>query len=228
MGPKNPTALELASFISNDPRTANLSDEKRERILNYYEFLCSENAVQNLTRLEGPEDFFYFNLVDTVSLLNSGLVEYPAMDLGSGGGAPGLIASIIDSESRWILAESESGKAAFLMSAITLLGLGDRVEVFRGRGEDFLRSKKVNSVVCRAVGTVEKILGWIGPCSTWNNLILMKGPKWSEERELLNAGRLASKYSEETSWTYRLNASSPDRVVSKIVRVPRGTKLSEG
>lgn len=227
MPPSSHATEKLAALICSDPRTAGLSEERRQRILEFYRFLCSENAVQNLTRLENPEDFFYFNIVDTTALLSSRFIEYPAMDLGSGGGAPGLIASIIDDEGRWILADSESGKTDFLIRAVNHLGLADRVGVFRGRGEDFLRSNMVGSVVCRAVGTVDKILAWIGPCSTWNSLILMKGPKWTEERERLKEKGLVSKFSEEKSWKYRLTLESPERIISKIVRVPRGTMRSK-
>lgn len=58
-----------------------------------------------------------------------------AVDLGSGGGLPGLPLASYWSASVWALVESQARRAEFLRDAVERLGLGDRVEVIHDRAE---------------------------------------------------------------------------------------------
>ena len=60
----------------------------------------------------------------------------PAVDLGSGGGLPGLVLALVWPTSRWMLLDAGERRTAFLTEAVAELGLGDRVEVLRGRAEE--------------------------------------------------------------------------------------------
>ena len=53
----------------------------------------------------------------------------------------------------------------------------------------FFEMLKVQSIVVRAVGPIERIYGWIRGCSTWNTLVLLKGPGWDEEWATFQAGK---------------------------------------
>src|SRR4051812_38554125 len=90
-----------------------LSGDAKARVLAFYERVLAENEIQNLTRLTCPRDFFEGHVLDVKELLQSDLVSFPAMDLGSGAGVPGLLAGLIRGDS-WVLAESEGKKAEFL------------------------------------------------------------------------------------------------------------------
>src|SRR4051812_14678809 len=89
-----------------------LSSAQLMRIQRFYDELVSGNERQNLTRLIEPEDFVEGHLLDVRELLKSGLLEFPAADLGSGCGVPGLLAAAIE-EKPWLLLESEGQKARF-------------------------------------------------------------------------------------------------------------------
>jgi 16S rRNA (guanine527-N7)-methyltransferase len=156
-----------------------LPDTQIAKILRFRELLEAENQVQNLSRLISPRDFYEGHLIDTLELLKSGLVRFPAMDLGSGCGVPGLLAAILE-EGRWVLAESEGRKADFLKRAVEILDLPG-VEVFSGRAEAYLGGRSVETIVARAVGPVGRIFSWIENRSTWNNLVVLKGPGWDVE-----------------------------------------------
>ena len=65
-----------------------------------------------------------------------GTVASPALDLGSGGGLPGLVLAEADPDSTWVLLDSRSRSVVFLREAVATLGLGDRVEVLEARAED--------------------------------------------------------------------------------------------
>jgi 16S rRNA (guanine527-N7)-methyltransferase len=58
-----------------------------------------------------------------------------AIDLGSGGGIPGLILAEVWPEARWALLDASVRRTAFLSEALETLGLTDRVEVIRQRAE---------------------------------------------------------------------------------------------
>jgi 16S rRNA (guanine527-N7)-methyltransferase len=181
--------------------------------------LLEENEVQNLTRLISPKDFIDGHLIDVLELLKTQRVAFPAVDLGSGAGIPGLIAAIIG-PGRWILAESEARKADFLRRAVLTLGLTS-VEVVAVRAESYLASQRCESVVSRAVGSAEKIYSWIGKCSTWNNLILFKGPKWADEKNELLTGQYRNQLAVGFEHHYETGPERKSRVIVRLDRITR-------
>lgn len=62
-------------------------------------------------------------------------VEGPAVDLGSGGGVPGLVMAVALPASRWLLLDGNQRRTAFLREAVLRLGLADRVVVRTERAE---------------------------------------------------------------------------------------------
>lgn len=201
-----------------------LSSAHVERVVRFYGLVLAENEVQNLTRLISPKDFLLGHVLDVKELISSGLVQYPAMDLGSGGGVPGLLAAAID-VGTWILAESEGRKAAFLKSAVERLELSN-VEVFAGRGEEFLRNSEVLSIVARAVGPIERIYSWLRPCSTWNNLVLLKGPGWDAEWKSFQESKCRTELRVTDEHPYSTGEPPKSLRILRVERanVPRGTK----
>ncbi len=71
-----------------------------------------------------------------------------ALDLGSGGGLPGLPLALAWTQTRWILLEGGSKRAAFLEEATVTLGLQGRVEVVAQRAEEAGRGPLRGSVDC--------------------------------------------------------------------------------
>ena len=63
-------------------------------------------------------------------------VPAAGLDLGSGGGLPGLVLASAWPESSWVLLEATERRVVALVEAIELLGLGDRVVVDHRRAED--------------------------------------------------------------------------------------------
>lgn len=73
--------------------------------------------------------------VGAIAPLETGL----AVDLGSGGGIPGLVLALALPRLRWILLDGMVRRTSFLASAIEELGIGDRVAVRTARAEDAAR-----------------------------------------------------------------------------------------
>jgi 16S rRNA (guanine527-N7)-methyltransferase len=206
---------ELRKYFSQE--WPELPSDTVERCVAYYSLVLQENEIQNLTRLVEPRKFWEGFILDVRALLESGLVTFPAMDLGSGAGVPGLLAAII-MPSNWLLVDSEAAKARFIATAAKTLGV--EAQVFGERGESVLKRTAVESVVCKAVGPVGRIYSWIECCSTWNSLVLLKGPSWEEEWKEFSATSKQLKLAK--TYRYRVGETN-ERVIVRLERVPRGT-----
>lgn len=88
------------------------------------------------------------------------LHEEPAiqvLDLGSGGGVPGLVLAVEDPELRVLLLDANLRRTTFLEEALDRLGLTARVQVLRGRAEEIGRDAELRAtfdvVVARGFAT---------------------------------------------------------------------------
>jgi 16S rRNA (guanine527-N7)-methyltransferase len=76
------------------------------------------------------------------------------LDLGSGGGVPGLIGVELLPRSQWILLDAMAKRTAFLREAVASLGAADRVTVLTGRAEELARlhTGEIDVMVSRGFG----------------------------------------------------------------------------
>jgi 16S rRNA (guanine527-N7)-methyltransferase len=171
-----------------------LSELQVRKAALFAHILHRENENQNLTRILGVGEFVQGHLIDVVELLKLPTLGTDVADIGSGSGVPGLLAAAVDLHPNrmWYLVESEIGKAEFLSLAIEEMKLSN-AEVIHARAEEAVKSIGPDTIVARAVGTVEKIAGWISNCSTWNNLILFKSRGWQDEWLLSQQSRFGRK-----------------------------------
>ena len=97
-----------------------------------------------------------------MTLARSLLVASPeppvlAVDLGSGGGIPGLVLAAAWPASHWLLLDSSERRTDFLRDAVRRLGYDRRVEVLRSRAEEAGRSPawraRADVVVARSFGS---------------------------------------------------------------------------
>ncbi len=211
---------ELKQYLLRD--AYGLTDEVIGRILSFYEIILRENELQNLTRLTSPLDFYYGNVVDVLELLKINQVKYPALDLGSGVGIPGILAALVRGD-EWVLAESEKRKAEYLERALDLLGLKSHVKVAPIRAEAYLKMHSVQSIMARAVGPVERIYSWIQKCSTWNSLVLFKGPSWEEEWKAFQQTRFRKELILEAEHFYTVGPEQKKRCIVQLRRILKNT-----
>ena len=195
---------------------AGLSAERADRQARFREEVMAENEVQNLTRLITPSDFYESHFLDSLHLTKSGWLSGLSMDLGSGVGVPGIPSALL-LENPWILAESEGRKADFLKRVVGDLGL-NQVIVHSGRAENFLKERAVDAIVARAVGPVSRILAWIGQCSTWNKLILLKSKGWEEEWESHESKSARKQLELAEKYEYEVGPEKKYRVIVRLER----------
>lgn len=77
-----------------------------------------------------------------------------AVDLGSGGGLPGLVLAEALPRTHWVLLDAMSKRTAFLSEVVQELGWQDRVEVVTGRAEELAGDRRgtADVVVARGFG----------------------------------------------------------------------------
>lgn len=77
------------------------------------------------------------------------------VDLGSGGGVPGLVVVLARPDLTVVLLDATAKRCRFLEAAVTELGVGDRVRVVEGRAEDVGRTElrsTADTVMARSFG----------------------------------------------------------------------------
>ena len=188
-------------------RALNLNPDQLERAALFAHILHRENATQNLTRILGVNEFIEGHLSDVLELFSTKIGNV-IVDIGSGSGVPGLLAACIDlnPSRKWHLVESEKSKANYLDLAAVEMGLTNVIVTPR-RIIEAINDIKPDTVIARAVGTVDKIASWIWECSTWNNLVLFKSKGWEAEWELSQTTRFGKKL----TVTHVHDYSSPDK-----------------
>lgn len=127
------------------------------------------------------------HLVDSLSCLPLAGLEpgQRCVDLGSGGGFPGVPVAILRPEVRMVLVDAAARKVAFLRSALAEAGL-ERVEVLQARAEALGRAagwrESVDCVLARAVAPLPVLAEYGLPlCRLGGRLIALKGPRADEE-----------------------------------------------
>jgi 16S rRNA (guanine(527)-N(7))-methyltransferase RsmG len=198
-----------------------LNSEQIERVVSFREEVLKENEVQNLTRLLSPRDFLDGHVLDSIHLKKSGFVSYPALDLGAGMGVPGFLTALIYGVSvseTWVSCDSEAMKTAFTQRALEHFQL-ENVTTTSQRAEDYLDTHAVDSVIARAVGPISRIYTWLERCSTWNKLVLLKGPKWEEEWTEFDRGTRKGKLTLAGEYRYEVGAEKKKRLIVRLERV---------
>ena len=166
------------------------SHETSERLRAYGALLRKWNRRINLVAPGTIDDLEDRHIADCHQLADLAKVEAGTwVDLGSGGGLPGLVMAIAtaDSAACWVMVESDQRKAAFLRTVIRELDLS-RASVLTGRIEA-LPPIGADGLTARALAPLPRLLPYLQrhlrPSGTaW----LMKGRNWRQELEAARDG----------------------------------------
>src|SRR4051812_34603956 len=122
---------------------APLEGALQEQLARYLDTLLATNEAFNLTAVTDRDEAWIRHIADSLSLVPA-LRDLPAesaiVDVGSGGGLPGLPLAIALPQLRFTLLESTGKKAGFLEEATRTLGLTN-VQVVCDRAETFGQGK---------------------------------------------------------------------------------------
>ncbi len=162
-------------------RGIDLPAEQVARIERYCGLLWDWNQKLNLTRHTDYDTFVSRDVVDSLELSRLLAQQEEVLDVGSGGGVPGVLVALLRPDLDVVLTESIQKKARVLRAIVADLSL--RAAVDGCRAEHVLENQRFDTVVARAVGPMWKILSWLGPhWASFGRLLLVKGPRWVDER----------------------------------------------
>jgi 16S rRNA (guanine527-N7)-methyltransferase len=125
-----------------------LSQEASGKLLAYVELLMKWNRTYNLTAIREPERMVSHHLIDSLAVLPH-LPQGSLVDVGSGGGLPGIPIAIAQPHRRVTLNDSNHKKGAFMQQAAIELGLAN-VAVHIGRAEAWRPSELFDGAISRA------------------------------------------------------------------------------
>lgn len=168
-----------------------LSDATQRQLLAYMALIQKWTRVYNLTAVRDPQEMLSHHLLDSLSALPP-LLRHTAgqpirlLDVGSGGGLPGVVLAICQPEIQVTCVDTVGKKAAFIQQvAVTLRlpnlrGLHARVETVQDRYD----------VVCsRAFASLQDFTQWSAAALAEGGVwMAMKGKMPSDEVAQLSSG----------------------------------------
>lgn len=152
----------------------------------YLDLLTEANQRMNLTRIVDRAQAEVQHVADSLTVLPFLPVgEIRVVDVGSGGGVPGLVLAIARPDAQVTLVESTKKKAAFLKSAAEQMGLSNVVVLdqrVEDVGNDPAHREQYDVATARAVATMDWLIEWCVPLvKKGGKFLAMKGPKVREE-----------------------------------------------
>ncbi len=151
------------------------------RLEQYCRVLWEWNDKLNLTRHSDYEKFAARDLVDSLAFSQFLERGEKVIDVGSGGGVPGVVLAILRDDLEVTLSESVGKKARALADIVARLNL--TTPVHHGRAEELLAERRYTTLVIRAVARLKKLLEWFQPhWGAFDRMLVLKGPGWVGER----------------------------------------------
>lgn len=134
-----------------------LTEAQRTQLLAYLALLAKWNKVYNLTAVRDPAEMLTHHLLDSLAVIpplrrQLGEGAFSLLDVGSGGGLPGVVIAICCPNVRVTCVDAVAKKAAFVQQVAVSLGLPNltglhaRVESV-ARGFDVVASRAFASLV---------------------------------------------------------------------------------
>ncbi|THJ12456.1 MAG: 16S rRNA (guanine(527)-N(7))-methyltransferase RsmG [Nitrospira sp. CG24C] len=206
---------ELRDLTVSAARELGLTIEEvhAEQFMRYLTHLIEWNKSINLTTITNPKEIIIKHFIDSLGVLiaTSFQKNSVVLDIGSGGGFPGIPLKIARSDIRLILVEPVRKKCSFLNSVIGLLKLHD-VAVFNGTIEQYAKQPlrhTIDMVVLRAL-KYKEIKEYIPELLATKGKIVLYRTEIIEEQEIGKEFHLVS----ETAFI--LPQASGKRVISVL------------
>jgi 16S rRNA (guanine527-N7)-methyltransferase len=160
-----------------------VSRETRERLEIFADLIRKWNPRINLVSRRSLDDLWQRHIVDSIQVFRSLEASGHWVDIGSGGGLPGVVIALIAVEEspdlQVTLIESDQRKSAFLRTAARETGasfrvISDRIEKVEPQNADTLSARALADLTA-LMGFAERHLSENGTC------VFPKGATWQKE-----------------------------------------------
>ena len=139
-----------------------LTPVQHEQLLAYLALLIKWNKAYNLTAVRNPDEMVSRHLLDSLSVISfieGGTEGERWLDVGSGGGMPGIPMAIMFPQMKVSLLDSNGKKTRFQTQVKLELKL-DNLEVIHSRAETYQPDVPFNGIISRAFSSLEDFAGW--------------------------------------------------------------------
>lgn len=161
-----------------------LDDAAVGRLASFLALLLAMNEHVNLTAITEPDAAWSRHALDALSLVPL-LVDVPpggrVLDVGSGGGVPGIPIAIARPDLHVTMLDATEKKISFVGAAAAKLGLAN-VETVAGRAEEVELGPAFDVVTARAVAKLATLIPWTARFARrGGRLLLVKGERADAE-----------------------------------------------
>jgi 16S rRNA (guanine527-N7)-methyltransferase len=196
-----------------------------ERLAAHLDALLEANERFNLTAIREPTEAWVRHVADSLSLIPfvSEAGATSVVDLGTGGGFPGIPLAIAMPDVQVLLVDSVGKKVRYLEEVVQRLALTN-ASVRQARAEELAEWKgglreSFDAVVCRAVGSLASLVELSLPLVKVDGLLLaIKGEKAPDE--ISEAARALKELHGEVAATHR-TPTGTIVAVRKLAKTPR-------
>ncbi|MEO8384804.1 MAG: 16S rRNA (guanine(527)-N(7))-methyltransferase RsmG [Betaproteobacteria bacterium] len=169
-----------------------LDQSTQEKLLQYVALLDKWNKVYNLTAVRDPQRMIGMHILDSLSILSIVAKHKHLLDVGSGGGLPGIplaiVLATIAPEFHVTMLDTITKKTTFIRQAIGELGLTNAIVVTE-RVENYRPESVFDAVVSRAFSELKDFVDGAGHlCAPDGRLLAMKGVHPYDEIARLSVG----------------------------------------
>jgi 16S rRNA (guanine527-N7)-methyltransferase len=151
------------------------------------------------------------------------------LDVGTGGGVPGVLLAILRPDLRVELSDSVGKKARAVREIVAESGL--KIPVHEGAAQELVArggvDERYDALVVRAVAPLLKLLGWFEPLADrYGRMLVIKGPRWEEEKGEARHRGLVKKVTIRRVAAWPIRGSDNESVLLEVRRrEPRDPQL---
>ena len=148
----------LANSLARGCQALNVAGDPavQDQLLAYLELLNKWNRAYNLTAVRDPQQMIGKHLLDSLAIAPY-LVGQRLIDVGTGGGLPGVPMAILFPQREFHLLDSNGKKTRFLFQVKTALGL-DNMNIHQARVEHWRGEGSFDAVLSRAFASLEDMV----------------------------------------------------------------------
>jgi 16S rRNA (guanine527-N7)-methyltransferase len=178
---------KLSETISTGLSQLNIHVDKVGELLDFIYLLEKWNKTYNITAIRDLEQMVILHIIDSAAVYNY-LEGNSIIDIGTGGGIPGIIFAILNPKLNVTLLDSNQKKTRFLRFAKRQLKIKN-IEVVCERVEKYRPNFDYDVVISRAFSEVSQFLKLSGHlCSSKGKIYAMKGPRKESENNAIIYG----------------------------------------
>lgn len=158
-----------------------------DKLLDYLALLNKWNSVYNLTSVRDPMQMVTLHVLDTLAAVPAFAGAKNVLDVGAGGGLPGMVLAISRPDMKVSMIDTVHKKTAFLNQVKAELELSN-VTVYTKQVQQLEVKTKFDVITSRAFADLSDFVNWSGHLlQEGGQFIALKGTAPEEERERLPA-----------------------------------------